>query len=76
MSTSVRRGMNRPSRSSGIVPPRFSSVKNVSKRGSRYRSAEPRSNFTVTRFRDLHSPPPMNPALTKLGVRCYAITKY
>lgn len=54
MSTSVRRGMNRPSRSSRIVPPRFSTVKNVPERGSSYRSHRARSNSAVTRFRDLH----------------------
>lgn len=58
MSTSLRRGMNRPSRSSRIVPPRFSSVKNVPKRGAPAidRPSSAPISLAVTRFRDLHSP--------------------
>lgn len=43
MSTSVRRGMDRPSRSSRTVPPRrFSTVKNVPERWlDPYRSSSP-----------------------------------
>ena len=54
MSTSVRREMNRPSRSSGIVPPRFSAVKNGSRARFKLSIASARSNSAVARFRDLH----------------------
>lgn len=51
MSTSVRRGMDRPSRSSRIVPPhRFSTVKNVPELWlDRYRSTIPPSPISIFR---------------------------
>lgn len=58
MSTSVRRGMDRPSRSSATVPPRhgFSTVKKRSgpRPVSIHHPPPPSSISMLTRFLDLH----------------------